>query len=1349
MAPIPNGTTAPDYLPELLIDACEFKYNCRPSMRSDGHCDLECRNELCGWDERDCIDQQDLPLPSDLCYHRHGCHVNFRGNGRCDEECQFAICNFDEGDCAKVCTCEHGVGASDDRCTGRGDEMCIKCNAGYHLEITSCVVNACLCDNGVAAHSLECLENNRHACVSCSYGYHLLQDLCIPNECACQNGKGARGVDCGNEIEEKCVVCDDLYTLRSAKCELIYHVYSQALCFDRHHNYTPTVYDSSMKTVSDCRKSCDSDATCSAFASIPPYEPANRTREEEIEQISQFGKLLYDPGSELPHVSGCYIWRNSVHIQAMRAATSISAKQFRPVCAIKKAIVDVSYTVKVLVDPAAGVLLPNLVSAATAEGLTAIEPIKTEVALARLKVTHPNGTFAVQFFPQEEDTTTPRLLNTAEAGVDGFIVWNLEYTVALPNKLSMRFWANISRPGLEDSYRISMQDSNTIAAPYSVNEAVSSILLESEFGEQVSKIPAVFLLPGATCGISFTELGKTCLSSGNFPQSYDKGDHCVAVFIDERDMVAGDSFYTDEGDVLKYDEVYSEVRRPLFKQTSAGERVYWKSTEQVEVVPLVITESFTDSAWFSLIWVPVVYIVIALSPFGVWLAVPYKIRLDKATKRLQEKGVIFVNWYLIETEVPLFACYDDMNTCLYAFCCPAIRAAHTYEKADFTPFWYTFAWWTFCPIVGIMLAARNRLKLLALVRNMPPLFTKQQVLSEAVLMCFCFPCTVAQEARLVDEASQLAITCPLEFAHSIDHDDLLGQPLKVLDIKKMMPPRAMIRAKGEKAESNDISLGQSVASRSTIDRNTGRRIHLTGKRKFAAAANTVMAARAMQRFSEPQFAENNPGLSRRFSQILNSGPELDATANFDLTGKSSLDTDGKRKHEERPTIVIKTAEIGVQCGQDQLIRDFENMDIGGAGSINYREFLMFLNRKFGVNTTTAAMQRILVDVDKDMNGVIDRQEFLDFFTELDELVQFAREDKMMKKKKTGMKKWGVVVAIANGVLLIFSIVAMFQRCSLVCSADHSGKVYGCPKESRGTCWSQCLKIRSIDESVKNGMYSSIAALLSGIIFVITFIMSMGGPAIFVLVCKRRLKKPEETEIEWRTPAAEGDNGDAYNTDDYHKASRYLDRVDRVALTHSYFNPLNLSASRVGWDDPTELVVAQLGVTEEVETEEPVAWIAPDQADTYFVEKPPESVRNELLNEKKDWEDWTSKFNQRNYAKEVAAARPGPQLEVALNVAYQANIGGLEEHEIRLQEWKKEQKRERAEKAHRKQQMNEILEQALAKDTETAISEALSIVDVEWGGDKALLAGSRQYKFCTLRLQQMHFGSKPRDHKNDK
>jgi Cys-rich protein (TIGR01571 family) len=104
----------------------------------------------------------------------------------------------------------------------------------------------------------------------------------------------------------------------------------------------------------------------------------------------------------------------------------------------------------------------------------------------------------------------------------------------------------------------------------------------------------------------------------------------------------------------------------------------------------------------------------------------------------------------------LFDCFSNMDICLHSCCCVCCRAAHTWHVTQLMDYWkgiglFVCCW--FCmPCVG---GCYMRQKLRVHVG------LEEDSCMDCVKYLFCEPCSVAQEALLVDEETGVQVQCCL------------------------------------------------------------------------------------------------------------------------------------------------------------------------------------------------------------------------------------------------------------------------------------------------------------------------------------------------------------------------------------------------------------------------------------------------------------------------------------------------------------------------------------------------------------------------------------------------------------
>ncbi len=116
---------------------------------------------------------------------------------------------------------------------------------------------------------------------------------------------------------------------------------------------------------------------------------------------------------------------------------------------------------------------------------------------------------------------------------------------------------------------------------------------------------------------------------------------------------------------------------------------------------------------------------------------------------------------ILDLEFPWFSFTEDTQTFLHACCCYAPRVAHTYAAADFAPYWILYKdlvmYNIFAPIkfAEYRWLLRNRM---GLAREWEDLTEKERNLYR-MEACACWPCYAYQEAKQVDTAMGISISC--------------------------------------------------------------------------------------------------------------------------------------------------------------------------------------------------------------------------------------------------------------------------------------------------------------------------------------------------------------------------------------------------------------------------------------------------------------------------------------------------------------------------------------------------------------------------------------------------------------
>jgi len=138
------------------------------------------------------------------------------------------------------------------------------------------------------------------------------------------------------------------------------------------------------------------------------------------------------------------------------------------------------------------------------------------------------------------------------------------------------------------------------------------------------------------------------------------------------------------------------------------------------------------------------------------------------------------------------------------------------------------------------------------------------------------------------------------------------------------------------------------------------------------------------------------------------------------------------------------------------------------------------------------------------------------------------------------------------------------------------------------------------------------------------------------------------------------------------------------------------------------------------------------------------VDKQHIEDKIEWQRWSDSYNARNFNKELEECT-GPKLERTLTAAKNANVGNLEEHEERLEKWKKKKTVDDHQRKSAKDEIHKILSKA-HKGSETELKDALAFVEKNWAWDNTLLSRSRMYTLCKLRYRELHLGVSPKSKK---
>jgi Cys-rich protein (TIGR01571 family) len=126
---------------------------------------------------------------------------------------------------------------------------------------------------------------------------------------------------------------------------------------------------------------------------------------------------------------------------------------------------------------------------------------------------------------------------------------------------------------------------------------------------------------------------------------------------------------------------------------------------------------------------------------------------------------------LTQWQVEWYGCCTDPFICLWSFCCPCIRWAHTLDLLNFLDYGPAVAIFlmllimncmTSFLLIGIfftMLLVYYRQKLRKMF-GMPRYGTCMGYLEDCMCLCFCMPCVIAQEAQHVHLAAEMGYALP-------------------------------------------------------------------------------------------------------------------------------------------------------------------------------------------------------------------------------------------------------------------------------------------------------------------------------------------------------------------------------------------------------------------------------------------------------------------------------------------------------------------------------------------------------------------------------------------------------------
>lgn len=195
--------------------SCDIGYDLDPSGI--------CVAQHCG-----CENGKALPDSACSATRKSICESCFDGYRLVDGRCE-----------SNQCTCQNGHASVGPHCAEHGAESCANCDAGYHHIMQSlpradggpsemalaCVRNVCTCSEsstkilGQAATTATtpvCHSNGENICVSCIPGYHLDGTQCVANECKCDGGVPVASEFCAENGATSCHSCYADHSLEAA-----------------------------------------------------------------------------------------------------------------------------------------------------------------------------------------------------------------------------------------------------------------------------------------------------------------------------------------------------------------------------------------------------------------------------------------------------------------------------------------------------------------------------------------------------------------------------------------------------------------------------------------------------------------------------------------------------------------------------------------------------------------------------------------------------------------------------------------------------------------------------------------------------------------------------------------------------------------------------------------------------------------------------------------------------------------------------------------------------------------------------------------------------------------------------
>jgi len=130
-----------------------------------------------------------------------------------------------------------------------------------------------------------------------------------------------------------------------------------------------------------------------------------------------------------------------------------------------------------------------------------------------------------------------------------------------------------------------------------------------------------------------------------------------------------------------------------------------------------------------------------------------------------------------------YQCYGDLDICFWSFCCPWIRWAHTMDLLHLVEYGPAFGIFFMLEVVNqltgfVFLGIYFTMLLVYYRQKVRQVFGMQNygtcagILEDWLCLCFCMPCTIAQEAQHVKFAADMGFpvpACMAEFAGQRQH----------------------------------------------------------------------------------------------------------------------------------------------------------------------------------------------------------------------------------------------------------------------------------------------------------------------------------------------------------------------------------------------------------------------------------------------------------------------------------------------------------------------------------------------------------------------------------------------------